>query len=191
MMKALHRLLGVVLVAAAVGASLFILLPAFQGGAVWTDFLAGLGDRRASVIVGAVLVVLAATVYLISGLSGSPRSAYLTYETEHGNISISLKALQEFLGHLRGEFPAIQQLTPNVRVLDESLDVTLAIRVRAGAPIPEICRMLQERARAVIQEKIGVAAIRDVEVKVEEIIKDETAKPLDITPKPPPAGEVP
>ncbi|HMO05405.1 MAG TPA: hypothetical protein PKC67_06180 [Kiritimatiellia bacterium] len=191
MMKGLHRLLGVVLVAAAVGASLYILLPAFQGGAAWTDFLTALGDRRAMVIVGAVLVVLAATVYLISGLSGTPRAAYLTYETEHGNISISLKALQEFLGHLRGDFPAILQLSPKVRVLDESLDVTLAVRVRAGAPIPEICRMLQERARALIQEKIGVAAIRDVEVKVEEIIKNDEAKPLEITPKPPPAGEVP
>ena len=189
-MKWIHRLIGLLIVAAAVGVSLIILLPAFQGGGVWSEFIAGVETRRILVIAVCIGVVLAVTAYVLTGISSSSRVTYLSYETQYGNISISIKALQDFLGHLKTEFPAILALTPRVRVLDESLDVTLEIRVRAGAPIPEICRLIQERARTVIQEKIGVAAIRDVEIKVEEIIKDKDAKVQELAPQPP-TGEVP
>jgi len=69
--------------------------------------------------------------------------------------------------------------------------VMLEVRVREGAPIPEISRMLQERARQLVQEKIGIADIRQVEVKIEEIVKEKEkeARPLEITPMPPTPGE--
>ncbi len=189
-MKWIHRLIGLLIVAAALGASFIILVPAFQGGPVWTEFTAGVAERRIEVIVACIGIVLAVTAYVLTGFSSTPRATYLSYETEHGNISISLKALQEFLGHLRSEFPNVVSLSPKVRVLDESLDVTLEVRIRSGAPIPEICRMLQERARNLIQERIGVGAIREVEVKVEEIVKDKDAMPEVVTPSSR-AGEVP
>lgn len=190
-MKWVHRLLGLLIVTAALGVSFVILFPAFQGGTVWGEFTAGLAERRFQVIAVCIGMVLAVTAYVLTGFSGAPRATYLAYETEHGNISISLKALQEFLGHLKAEFPTVLSLNPKVRILDESLDVTLEIRVRSGAPIPEICRMLQERARNLIQEKIGIAAIREVEVKVEEIVKDEKSKPQEAVAQPPLAGEEP
>lgn len=190
-MKWIHRLLGLLIVAAAVGASFVILLPAFQGGDVWSGFMDDVEGRRVHVIAACIGVVLAVTMYVLTGITSSPRASYLSYETQYGNISISIKALQDFLGHLKSEFPTILALTPRVRVLDESLDITLEIRVRSGAPIPEICRMLQERARIVIQEKVGVAAIRDVEIKVEEIVKEKESKAQDVVSLPPPTGDVP
>lgn len=189
-MKWVHRLIGLLIVAVALGISFVVLYPAFQGGAAWNDFIAGLADRRAHVIVVCIGIVLAVTVYVLTGFTGTPRASYLAYETEHGNISISLKALQEFLAHLKPEFPQLVALHPRVRVSDESLDITLEVRVRAGAPIPELCRMLQERARSLVQDKIGVAAIREVEIKVEEIVKDKDAPPTEMAPPPSRAGEV-
>lgn len=190
-MKWAHRLLGLLVGALILGVSFTMLLPAFQGGAVWLDFLADLSDRRHTAILACLLVILGIVGYILTGFNSSPRVKYLAYETQHGNISISLKALQDFLGHLKLEFPTILSLTPKVRVLDESLDVTLEIRVRSGTPIPEISRMLQERARILIQEKVGISDIHDVEVKVEEIVQEKDARMHEINPQPPSAGEVP
>jgi hypothetical protein len=135
-MKWIHRLLGLLIVAAAVGASFVILLPAFQGGDVWSSFIDAVEGRRIHVITACIGVVLAVTVYVLTGITNSSRATYLSYETQYGNISISIKALQDFLGHLKAEFPTILAMTPRVRVLDESLDVTLDAATAAAPAMP-------------------------------------------------------
>jgi hypothetical protein len=189
-MKWAHRLLGLILLVLIAGVLFRILLPAFQGGETWRFFLDGIAADRGNVIILCLALLLGLVVYVLTGLSGGARSHYLSYESEQGNISISLKALQDFLGHLKGEFPSILSLVPRVTAQDEALDVVLEVRIKAGAPIPEISRMLQERARSLIQEKIGISDIRDVEVKVEEIVREKETKTQPITPlAPPPNGE--
>jgi succinate dehydrogenase/fumarate reductase cytochrome b subunit len=189
-MRIAHRLLGLLLGGLVFVVALRVLVPAFAGGEDWANFVASL-ESRIPVIAVALGIVLGGVVYLLTGLVGTPRPRYLAYETQYGNISISLKALQEYLTHLKAEFPTVLSLVPKVEALDESLLVVLEVRVRAGAPIPEISRLLQERARLLIQEKVGIADIREVEVKIEEIVRDKDTKAQTITPVPPPAGEVP
>jgi uncharacterized alkaline shock family protein YloU len=144
-------------------------------------------------VIGICLGLLGGIVlYLLSGLTARQRAHYLSYESQQGNISISLKALQDFLGHIKSEFPAIISMNPRVTAKDESLDVLLEVRIKAGAPIPEISRLLQERARLLIQERVGISDIRDVEVRVEEIVRDKESPVQQTTPvAPPPAGETP
>ena len=190
-MKWAHRLLGVLVGALCLGVSFYVLLPAFQGDSDWSSFLSCVSDHRSNVILICLLIILGFVGFVLTGLTSSPRAKYLAYQTQYGNISISLKALQDFLGFLKVEFPTILTLTPKVRALDESLDVTLEVRVRAGAPIPEISRMLQERARTLIQEKIGIADIHEIEIKVEEIVREKDDRDQDNSSRPPITGDVP
>jgi len=190
-MKWAHRLLGLLLGVLLTVVLFRILLPALQGGEVWAGFLDGLEARRMAAVVWSLLTLLALVAYVLTALRITPGPKYLAYETQHGSISISLRALQEFLSHLKKEFPAIVSMTPYVSAQNEGLEVTLEIKVRAGAPIPEISRMLQERARLLIEQKIGIADIRNIEVKVEEIVNDKELATQEIKPVPPPAGEVP
>jgi len=190
-MKWAHRLLGLLLGALLLGVSFRVLLSAFQGGNTWIAFLDAAAFQRKEIIGVCLLFIFSLVGYVLTGLIGTPRAKYLAYETQYGNISISLKALQDFLGHLKNEFPTILSLVPKVRALDESLEVVLEVEVRAGAPIPEISRLLQERARNLINEKIGIADIRDIEVKVEKVVQEKTARSQEIAPMPPPAGDTP
>ncbi|HMP89965.1 MAG TPA: hypothetical protein PJ991_07180 [Kiritimatiellia bacterium] len=190
-MKWAHRLLGLLLGVLFTGALLWILLPAFQGGDTWRAFIVEISQQRKWVIAYCLVGIFGLLGFILTGIVGTPRSRYLAYETQHGNISISLKALQDFLGHIKGEFPSIIALNPKVNAMDESLEVVMEVKVRAGTPIPEVSRMLQERARVLINEKIGVSEIRDIEVKVEEIVREKDVKAQEIISKPPPAGETP
>jgi hypothetical protein len=190
-MKWLRGLIGLLLGALVLGLAVHVLLPALQGGAAWRAFLDETVVQRHTVIGLALFAIIGVVAFALTGLSVAPRAKYLAYETQYGNISISLKALRDFLGHLKNEFPAILSLAPDVQALDGRLAVVLEIRVRAGTPIPEVSRMLQERARLLIQDKIGIGDIQDIEVKVEEIVKDKDKEVHEINSHPPPAGEVP
>ncbi len=194
-MKWAHRLLGLALGAALLFLLVTILLPAFQGGEAWRTFLQPVTAHPSMVAIGAAGLLLGLVVFFLTGFAPVSGSRYLAYETQQGNISISLKALQDFLAHMKSEFPAIVSLQPHVEALDENLDVVLEIRVKSGSPIPEVSRQLQDRARYLIQERIGISEIRDIQVKVEEIVKEKEKerdpRAQEITPLPPPAGEVP
>jgi len=190
-MKWAHRLLGVLLGVLLTVALFRILLPALQGGDIWTGYLDEIKSRRPAVIAWLLLVLLGLVAYVLTALRLTTRPKYLAYDTQYGNISISLRALQDFLSHLKKEFPSLLSLVPKVAALNEGLDVTLEIKVRAGAPIPEISRMLQERARMLIEQKIGIADIRSIEIKVEEIVNEKESASQEIKSVPPPAGEVP
>lgn len=191
-MKWAHRLLGLLLGALLLVLIFRVLLPAFQGGETWSEFVTAISTGRIRVIIIALAMLAGLIAFVLTGLASGPRSHYLSYESDQGNISISLKALQDFLSHLKSDFPAILSLHPRVLARDEHLDITLEVRVKAGAPIPELSRMLQERARTLIQERIGISDIRDIEVKIEEIIREKESSVQPITPvAPPPAGDTP
>ncbi|HMO49741.1 MAG TPA: hypothetical protein PKE26_02425 [Kiritimatiellia bacterium] len=190
-MKWAHRLLGLLIGATLIGLLFRVLLPAFQGGDIWVGFMESLIQQRHAVILVGLALLIALFAYVLTGLSSRPGSSYLAYETEFGAISISLKALQDFLSHIRTEFPTILALTPRVTALDESLDVVMEVKIRSGAPVPDISRMLQERARQIIHDKIGIADIRGIEIKIEEIVKEKEPKAQEITPMPPPTGDTP
>lgn len=190
-MKWAHRLLGIVVGVTLLVVSLRMLASALPGDPAWQEFITLLGEKRTGVIGLCLVMVLACVAYGITAVGFRTRSRYLSYDTQHGSISVSLKALQDFLALLRTEFPSILTLVPRVLATDGGLDVVLEVRVRSGAPIPEVSRMIQERARLLIEERIGIADIRGIEVKVEEIVSEKEQSIHDIKPVPPPAGEVP
>ncbi|MCB1102949.1 MAG: hypothetical protein H7A43_03715 [Verrucomicrobia bacterium] len=172
-MTLLRKVFALVLMAVAVGGAGFLLYCGFQGGeSGWQDFLTGLGGQRPRVLLGAGLVVLCGLGYLAAAWSSTHRddTDYLAYETASGSVNISLKALRDFLSHLKDHHEAILQLKPIVSAPSGELDVLLDVKVRAGALIPELCTGLQEEAKSVIRDKIGVSKIRDVRVRVQEIV---------------------
>jgi len=190
-MKWFHRILGVLLGVLLVAVLFRVLLPAFQGGDLWRAFLDSLFVGRMEVITVCLGLVIGLFLYMLTGLPSDPRGRYLTYETANGNISVSIKALQEFIAHIKGDFASVLHLNPKVSTHDENLSVVLEVKVRAGTHIPEVGRLLQDRTRKLIQEKIGISEVRDIEVKIVEIAREKDAKPAELTPLPPPAGETP
>ncbi len=168
-MKIFHILLGVLLFLALLGAGLGTLSMAFQGEEVWKAMVTDLGGRRVEVILGAVGLVFVVLLYALTALRLPERSQYLAYDIEGGTVSISLKAVENFLGRLAGEFAAIDHLEPTLKTRNGALDVQLDVKVKAGSQIPELCRMLQDRARATIREKVGISEVQAVRVRVQEI----------------------
>jgi uncharacterized alkaline shock family protein YloU len=169
-MKAFHLLLGGLLLVALLGLGLFVLSSAFQGPEAWTLLLEELRTRQVEAIFTSLALVLAILLFALTSFRLPEKQRYLAYDIEGGNVSVSLKAVQDFLSRLSGEFAAVQILEPTVRARPGRVDVQLDVKVKAGAQIPELCRMLQDRARVILREKVGISEVAEVRVRVQEIV---------------------
>lgn len=172
MARLLRNLLVFALVAVALGGAAALLVQAARGEPSWREFLDVAAGQRPRILLGASLVLAAGAGWLAAAWAASRRvhAEYLAYETASGSVNISLKALRDFLSHLKGRHEAILQLKPVVEAPGGELDVLLDVKVRAGAPIPALCTGLQDEAKEMIRDKIGVTKIRDVRVRVQEIV---------------------
>lgn len=168
-MKTLHILLGLVLFLALLGLGLGLLSMAFQGDEAWKQLLAELEERRVETILVSLGLVLVVLLYGLTALRLPEASHYLAYDIEGGSVSISLKAIENFLARLADEFAEVNALEPTLRANKGAVNVQLDVKVKAGAQIPELCRMLQDRARATIREKVGLSDVQEVRVRVQEI----------------------
>lgn len=168
-MKTLHFLIGMVLFLLLVAAGLGTLSMAFQGDEAWKQLLLELEGRRVEAILVGLGLVVMVLLYALTALRMPDASQYLAYDIEGGTVSISLKAVENFLARLAGEFAAVDALEPTLRASKGSVQVQLDVKVKSGAQIPELCRMLQERARATIRDKVGISDVQEVRVRVQEI----------------------
>lgn len=179
-MKFLHYALGALLLFLVFAFASLALFGAVTGGARWTTWLDLLAAHRIEVVIGCVGILFLTILYVMSGLNFPERVRYLAYDLEGGGtVSISLKAMQDFLARLRDEFAQIVALKPELKASNGAVDIQMDVSVRAGSQIPELCRMLQDRARECIKQNVGIADIREVRVRVQEIIPP---------PAPPPAS---
>jgi hypothetical protein len=115
---------------------------------------------------GLVFTVL---LYALTAMRMPESSQYLAYDIEGGHRQHQPEGGRKFPGPHGGEFAAVEALEPTLRAGKGALQVQLDVKVKAGAQIPELCRMLQERARATIRDKVGISDVQEVRVRVQEI----------------------
>lgn len=167
-MKAIHFLLGLVLYLSIAAAGLAIIVspeyPDFiQAALAWGAALPDWAKVAAGV--GVVMYLFA---FLLTGVAWR-RRAFITFENESGTVSVSTDAVQDYLDALKGEFAAVVWLKSRLRAAHGALEVGLALGVRDGTQIPELCKLIQARVRDLLEEHLGTCDLRGVSVEVNEI----------------------
>jgi hypothetical protein len=117
--------------------------------------------------------VLAGLLMMLVFSMTTPRSRtlpeYISFDGHGGEVSISLKAVKDFVQRIAAEYAAIVNMQPTLTVRNGSIEVELDVRVTAGTHIPELCQMLQERVRESMTDTLGLSDIRTIKVNVREI----------------------
>lgn len=126
----------------------------------WPVFLAGL------------LLMMAGLLFAVSGFSGRNRERFLSFEQEGGAISISTRAIAEYLSKVAPEFPAVVQMRPSVVPRRGSVDILVLIRIRAGPQVSEVCQLLKQRVRDSLTNGLGISHVGSVEIRVGEIVSE-------------------
>ncbi|MDP2991665.1 MAG: alkaline shock response membrane anchor protein AmaP [Kiritimatiellota bacterium] len=178
-MNILHGLIKCVL---SVGLLIFGILLLANVVALHTplgDFL--VNDKLGQFLTGISAVFLV----LLYWLTGIPvkEERFLTFENEGGTISISVKAINDFLAKLADEFAGIIRLRADVTASrDGRVEVCMDVSVKAGTKVQQLSQVLQQRVRESMRENLGIAEIHTVKVNVSSIVaaeKPASSRPAD------------
>ena len=134
------------------------------------DFL--INDKLGQFLVGISAVFLVLLYWLTAIPMKEER--FLTFENEGGAISISVKAINDFLAKLADEFAGIIQLRADVAASrDGRIEVRLDVSVKAGTKVQQLSQVLQQRVRESMRENLGIAEIHTVKINVSSIVAAE------------------
>ncbi len=177
-MRALHILAGIALFLLVLCLA-YLTVNAAISEAMWYSYLGWLANHPLQTLMGSTLCILLVILYLYTERPRRAQEQFISFESEGGLVSISMKAVRDFLARLADEFAAIVHLEPVIRPAAGSIEVEMEVKVKSGTQIPELCRMLQERVRESIRENLGLTEIRGVKVSVKEIIAPPAKKKVE------------
>jgi uncharacterized alkaline shock family protein YloU len=123
---------------------------------------------------GAVLI-LSVVLRWVGGLR-KPKDAFINFHSDDGSVGISTKAICDFIERIGKEFSAIKSIDSKLTSGKGSVDILLSVKVMSGNKIPELSHVLQQRVRESVRESLGLEEIRNITIKVQEIV-GEPAKP--------------
>lgn len=168
MKKFLHRLTRfavlVLLLATSIG-----MVAAASSTERWDGLISLGAGMRWPVLFWGFAMFFLAWLYALTGLKPRRHTRFLSFETENGPLSISTKAICDYLGKLNREFPSIIQMSVAVIPVRRSIDIAVAIRIKAGPQLHEVCEALQRRVRESMANGLGIQDVRKVRVSVQEI----------------------
>lgn len=168
-MKIIHVLLGLVLLALLVAGGVLVIRYALTPDA-WADITAQAGAWRYYAMQGAAGVLIVLALYLVTGLPRRTHAQFISFENEGGAVSISVKAIRDFLIRVGSEFAAILGMDPVIRAPSGAIELDLDVKVKAGTQIPELCKLLQDRVRESMRDSLGLPEVRRIRINVREIV---------------------
>ncbi len=110
--------------------------------------------------------------WLATFIGSRRRSQFIAFENSGGEVRVSVSAIADYLTRIAGEFPWLVSVKPVVAIQNHRVLVDLRCRVKAGRPLPELSRGLQDRVRDSLAKTLGLAEIEKVSVTVRGILGD-------------------
>ena len=168
-MKAIHYLLGLFMFLGIAAFGLAAIVSPRYPDFIQTAVAWGSDLPNWAKVAGGLGVVAYLFAYLLTGLGWRRRGASISFENENGTVSVDASAVQDYLNGLKDEFAAVAWLKSRVGVVRGALDVALTLGVKDGTRIPELCKLMQERTRELLEEHLGTCDLAGVAVEVAEI----------------------
>jgi len=127
-----------------------------------------------------LILMLSVLLRLVGGCRRE-KAAFINFDSEDGSVGISTKAICDFIERIGKEFAAVKSIEPKLVKHKDALDIALSVKVLSGNKIPELSHVLQQRVRESVRESLGLEEIRNITIKVQEIV-GEPAKSDSSTP---------
>ena len=127
-----------------------------------------------------VILILSVVLRWVGGF-GRQKDTFINFHSDDGSVGISTKAICDFIERIGKEFAAVKSIDSRLIKAKGGIDIALGVKVVSGNKIPELSHVLQQRVRESVRESLGLEEIRNITIKVQEIVGEPT-HPVDSEP---------
>ncbi|TFH13152.1 MAG: alkaline shock response membrane anchor protein AmaP [Lentisphaerales bacterium] len=170
MMKALHKIISVLVVLFLLAAGGAVMYFAMRSADTWSRFSTAVAVDRFRIAFIALATCCLGLLLLLTGLPRRQKDRFLSFPGESGTVSVSLRGVAAFVSKIGDEFESVLGLQAKIIPDKNSIDVVLNARIKEGVQIHEICQALQQRVRESLKDSLGVTEVGEVMVTVREIV---------------------
>jgi uncharacterized alkaline shock family protein YloU len=129
-------------------------------------------------------LILAVFLRLAGGGKHRDKERFINFESEDGSVGISTRAIKDFIERVGKEFAAVRHIDSKLVQDKNALDIAISVKVVSGNKIPELSQVLQQRVRQSVRESLGLDGIRNISIRVQEIVGEPAKHAEDVEPNP-------
>ncbi len=170
-MKAIRRLLLVILGLLMIGTGIFLLLASFYPLGRYGIYILGLYGQTVPLYAGGALSLIGLIPFIL-GVSPSKKKPEAVLQTGAlGEVRITLHALENMVLRVVQQMRGIRDSSRRVIYTPQGLVVYLHVKVLPDQKLPDLTGELQNNVKNYLEEITGII-VSEVKVNVENIILD-------------------
>jgi len=118
------------------------------------------------IIISAVALLAIPLLYIFINLCGIRKESFLKYNTNEGEILISVFAVEDFIKKIARNFREIKDVYPSITLKGkDSLEVKIKLKIWSGVQnLPIAIEEIQKEIRVQIQNMIGIENVQGIHV---------------------------
>ena len=129
-----------------------------------TKLLIGLGAV-------AILAIFFAYIYFKSKIARAEPS--IAFDNPDGEVSISIRAIEDFVGRVGKDFAEVKSLEPSVIARREGVQISLRVELWSGPNIPKLTERIQNVIKSQVQNIIGIENVQSITLNVSKILSQD------------------
>jgi len=134
------------------------------------NYIQNSSNYRIAIGLSGFLLIIISLSFAKLILGRLQREKTIAFDTNSGEVTISLSAVEDLIRRLTGVLPEIKELKPDVIATKKGIMVDLRVVLRKEANIPDLTSRLQEITKAKIQEVLGIEEQITVKIHVAKIV---------------------
>lgn len=119
---------------------------------------------------GLVLVVLG-ILFLSFRVKAGKVTRKISFDNPEGEVTVSIKAIEDFVKRIGQEFPQVLELSPTVLPSNGGIKVNAKTTLIAGNNVPKLAENIQSSIKERMQNTLGIENVTGIEVNVVKLVE--------------------
>lgn len=120
------------------------------------------GSPRVGMLLGGIVIILFALLYIQMGLRRNRRERSIRFESSQGIVSITLDAIEDMLKKMLEDKPELSRVRPKVSLRKNGINIVIRAVLNAEVNLTEFTQIMQNK----IKEKMDTFLGADKKVRI-------------------------
>lgn len=119
-----------------------------------------------------ILILLCELGYCIQRMRQRRKSRFITFDEENGKVSLSVQAIEEFIGKISKGYPEIKQIEPKVFSSKYKINVFARIIYLSGHNVVHFSDNFKRNVRSQLQHILGLERTINIQLSIDQVDED-------------------